>query len=91
MRHLPSAKVYFLGRCPRSGRNQNLHRRDSEAEDRRAAGRSLSVGFQSRNTFLAVFDICWHQIDGIAINRGLTACTNRGSIFPHAFPALGFQ
>src|SRR6266480_601071 len=43
VRRLPSAKVCFLGGCLRSGRNQNLHRRDSEAEDRRAAGRSLSV------------------------------------------------
>jgi hypothetical protein len=43
VRLLPSAKVCFLGGCPRSGRNQNLFRRDSEAEDRRAAGRSLFV------------------------------------------------
>ena len=41
MRQLPSAKVCFLGGCPRSGRNQNLYRRNSEAEDRCAAGRSL--------------------------------------------------
>jgi hypothetical protein len=37
------SQVCFLGGCPRSGRNQDLFRRDSEAEDRRAAGRSLSV------------------------------------------------
>jgi hypothetical protein len=41
VRLLPSAKVCFLGGCPQSGRNQNLYRRNSEAEDRCAAGRSL--------------------------------------------------
>jgi hypothetical protein len=40
VRLLPSAKVCFLGGCPRSGRNQDLFRSHSEAEDRRAAGRS---------------------------------------------------
>ena len=46
MRLLPSAKVCFLGGCPRSGRNQNLNRRNSEAEDREpksAASNSLGV------------------------------------------------
>ena len=42
MRPLPSAKVCFLGGSPQSGRNQNLYRRNSEAEDRCAAGRSIS-------------------------------------------------
>ena len=31
MRQLPSAKVCFLGGCPRSGRNQNLNRRNKRS------------------------------------------------------------
>jgi hypothetical protein len=46
VRLLPSAKVCFLGGCPRSGRNQNLHRRNKRS--RRPQSRRAQPLFRSR-------------------------------------------